>query len=373
MRLLHLCLDEKFIPFAQKVYEAAYPGANAWYVYVPEGGADVSRDMHPVDDAWLRSDAARLAVNAADGIIVHYLDPAFYDFVASLSDDKLVVWHGWGEDIYPFLTAWERSPYLRQTRSLVIRLRAAQFLEPLALGAKLIRKWRRRRDRGGMYAVLAKFDYISMARAEFEILRQSWPGLRATFREFHYNSVEEVFARGPDRMSGDDILLGNSASASNNHLDAIDLLSRFDLAGRKVYCPLSYGGRRYADAIERAGRRRLGDAFVPLREFLGIDEYYGIVGSCGTVVMNHVRQQAVGSIGTALYKGAAVYLRPENTVLEFFRDMGAVVFEMDGLDPARRLGADEVERNRRALEACYGFEKVVACVKGYAWSMPAED
>lgn len=37
--------------------------------------------------------------------------------------------------------------------------------------------------------------------------------------------------------------------------------------------------------------------------------------------MNHVRQQAVGNIFSAIYKGAVVYLRPENPLSTFCQDL----------------------------------------------------
>ncbi|XOV86712.1 MAG: TDP-N-acetylfucosamine:lipid II N-acetylfucosaminyltransferase [Pseudomonadota bacterium] len=369
MPLLHLCLDEKFVDFARGVYEAAYPGANLWYVYRSRGGnlsqVTPAAGVQVIDDAWLASREARRAINTADGLVIHFLDPAFYSLLRD-SEPGFAVWHSWGEDLYPLLRAAMPPLYLPATSRLMTRLRVRHLLNPGRLLARLANQ----RRPGGLdnpmtMEVLGKLDRVSMTPREFTLFQHCWPDLKATFQYFHYYSVEDSFEPGPERMAGPDILLGNSASGSNNHIEALETLAALDLGDRRVYCPLSYGDAVYARAVIRHGHRLLGKNFCPLTDFLPLADYYAILGRCGFVLMNHVRQQAVGTIGAALYKGASVFLRPENPALDYFRETGACLFELDELNLTNSLTETQVQHNRRCLADRYAFDRVVDCVRGY--------
>ncbi len=369
MPILHLCLDEKFINFARKVYEAAYPDQNEWHVYRPKDGplkhVHPSGDVRPVSPDWLASSVAKQAVNAADVVVIHYLDQAFVPLLQATSP-KFAVWHSWGEDLYPLLRARMPSLYLPTTTRLMRRLRARQALNPGQLAGKLKKRFAAARNGdSGIRAALQKLDVASMTPGEFDTFQRCWPGLKTRFQYFHYYSVEDSFLPGPDRMTGRDILLGNSASGSNNHMEALEMLGELDLTDRRVFCPLSYGDASYARAVTSYGKKKLGDNFYPMTNFLALADYYAMIESCGFVFLNHVRQQAVGTIGAALYKGASVFLRPENPALTYFRETGATLFEVEEFDLSKVLGEEVVTHNRNCLIDRYTFDRVVNCVAGY--------
>ena len=165
---------------------------------------------------------------------------------------------------------------------------------------------------------------------------------------------------------GQNILLGNSASETNNHVEILGILSRHDLGSRKVIVPLSYGDHEYRSNIIEIGKRMLGNAFVPLVDYMPLHEYSSIVASCNVVIMNHLRQQALGNIGTALYQGAHVFLDPSNPVYQFFIEKKAIVQStqnlLSGALPLAGLHADDISRNRSVLESFWGQEQVHANV-----------
>ena len=126
-------------------------------------------------------------------------------------------------------------------------------------------------------------------------------------------------------------MLGNSASYENNHIEALDLVADLDLSDRKVICPLSYGLDNYAKEIINYAEKKLGDKFDPLINFIKIEEYNQIISTCSIVIMNHLRQQAVGNIVIMMFFGAKVFLNKENPTYDFFKNNGAVIFSMDEL------------------------------------------
>ncbi|BCV57506.1 hypothetical protein TUM17384_14510 [Shewanella algae] len=124
--------------------------------------------------------------------------------------------------------------------------------------------------------------------------------------------------------------MGNSSTYSNNHIEAIDLLSEI-LDEQQVISPLGYGDGQYRQYVIDYGRKKLNKKFVPLVDYLPIDTYIGLLKSCGYVVMNHVRQQAVGNIIVMLYLGAKLFLRSDNVVYQFLKSNGAIIYSVEEL------------------------------------------
>ncbi|MEL7834406.1 TDP-N-acetylfucosamine:lipid II N-acetylfucosaminyltransferase [Fodinibius sp. Rm-B-1B1-1] len=171
---------------------------------------------------------------------------------------------------------------------------------------------------------------------------------------FSYYPIDFIISDKDLRVQGKDILLGNSASATNNHLEAFELLSSINLGDRKIITPLSYGSEKYAKAIVDEGQKLFGDQFVPLNKFLPIDEYNRVISHCGIVIMNHYRPQAMGNIIAALYMGAKVFLNTTN-VYEYFKGLGCHIFLIDEdltsqKKPFELLSSNQVMHNRAVLE-----------------------
>ena len=145
------------------------------------------------------------------------------------------------------------------------------------------------------------------------------------------------------------------------------MLAKHDLGSRKIIVPLSYGDPFYRKNLITRGKEILGDAFMPLVDFLPLDQYCSIVASCNVVVMNHLRQQALGNIGAALYQGAHVFLDPINPVYQFFKEKGAFVHSTQDLVsnylPLTGLPDDQVAKNRSVLEGFWGHEQIRANVE----------
>ena len=150
---------------------------------------------------------------------------------------------------------------------------------------------------------------------------------------------------------GKHIQLGNSATPANNHIEAIDWLSQMDLGTRKVIVPLSYGSDDYRDMVCAYGKKRLGDSFQPVTDFMPFDEYKALLAQCGIMFMNTIRPQGVGNILINLMNGAKVIVN-DGPVYKTLKDWG-VHLEIHS-DVSREtfcepLTRREVEANRQAV------------------------
>lgn len=354
MRIVHLAQDEKFLPLARALFEEAFPNANTYVVR--------QRRRHP--PTFLKPDAQvhyrhpllfllpwlMPELRGADIVVVHAMTLAHARALRGAPKRSMVVWIGYGQDYWGLLSHQIGGYWFAKTEALLVQL--------------ALRETQVETMRPHVAAVAQRVDVFSVNPSETAMVRQALPQLRAVYHPLPSFTVEDVFAQGPPEMVGPDVLLGQSASSHNNHLEVFDLLHTTLPAEARLVVPLSYGNARYADHIEQAGRSLFGERFVALRTWMPIADYQQQIARCGFVVMNHRRQKAVGNISSALYKGAKVFMQRSNPLVAFFTDLGAAVFDIDefGTDPIaawQPLDASQRQRNRDAMTQRFGRVSVV--------------
>lgn len=143
----------------------------------------------------------------------------------------------------------------------------------------------------------------------------------------NYKQIREV----PKRDTTIKILIGNSATASNRHLDVFNILKDKQLENVRLYCPLSYGDDEYRDKIYQNGRLLLGERFAPIIKFMQFEEYIRFLATMDVGIFYNDRQQALGNIIYMLLLGKKVYLREGTTVWENFNNIGLKVFPCSSL------------------------------------------
>ena len=131
------------------------------------------------------------------------------------------------------------------------------------------------------------------------------------------------------------ILLGNSGSIMNNHIEAFDILKKEEIGDKKIIVPLSYGDSEYTKTIIKKGKEIFGDKFIPLTKFIPREEYNKITLSCSIVFMNHYRQQAMGNILTAIWLGSKVYMNNSTTSYKYLSRIGIKINSIQDLQQGK--------------------------------------
>lgn len=374
MRVIHLARDEKFVPLLRQLFDEALPGANHWLIArrrrargrFVAAAPDVSFRV----EWWFRTPWIARDVAKADVIVAHSMTTIFANAIRRARPDCRVVWIGWGYDYYPLLQPLLGDALLPATRALIGAQEPGER-ECAAVPRPAGRWWPsltgiERRKPTALAAVASRIHTFCVIPTEVELLRRGVPELAGVPHELPLFTAEDVFERGPAEMAGPDVLVGNSATASNNHADAFALLAGRTGGGR-VVVPLSYGNADYGAKVVALGAQWFGDRFDPLRDWMPIDAYNERLRNCGFVVMNHRRQQAVGNIGAALFKGATVYLRRENPLFAFYRRLGIALRAVDDIAAGEHLlepiGAAERARNRALIAAHYARSRVLRAIR----------
>jgi hypothetical protein len=354
LRILHLANDEKFIDQAIRAFERAAPDANDLYVYSAKPLKFVKSPATIVSALSVLTGKVSKDISTYDLIIIHSLNPVWYKAILKLPDHLPLVWIGWGYDYYDIiyksrdemllpLTCLELS---KTTHRNSIPKKIKSFLKNNIFS----------KDKS---KIINRINFFSpVLPSEYSMVNKKYSGEKfPEYALWNYGNLEEDFVKGftNKQVTGDSILIGNSASAENNHLDSFDLLSSFGINNRDIISPLSYGNAGYRDLILKNGHKLFGHHFEPLIDFIPIDNYVKILESCGFVIMNHVRQQAVGNIVIMLYLGAKIFLRQECPTYTYFRDQGAVIFSIQELEKKpellnERLDHADMAVNRAVVE-----------------------
>ena len=129
------------------------------------------------------------------------------------------------------------------------------------------------------------------------------------------------------------VLLGNSRSKSNNHVEILKILKNHENSIGEIVCPLSYGKEiDYAKEVSAVGRSLFGKKFIPLKDLLPLEEYLKVLASVDVAVFGHKRQEAVGNTINLLAMGKLVFMDSQSTTFTFLKDLGVDVRSIEELN-----------------------------------------
>ena len=182
---------------------------------------------------------------------------------------------------------------------------------------------------------LHRVDYFSTSVEDEEPLVRKIIGMHAKWIPFHcieYKPPPKVSDRA--NLDSKRILLGNSATITNNHYDVIPMLT--DSPEYEVYAPLSYTleGVKIDDYtldVIAYGKKWLGERFHPMTGFLPYEEYLRAVMPSSVYVFGHRRPQALGNISIALNRGGCVFLNPVNPIYKYYTRNGIIIYPLSRL------------------------------------------
>lgn len=130
------------------------------------------------------------------------------------------------------------------------------------------------------------------------------------------------------------ILIGNSATDTNNHAEVFGLLKKFIGQNIKLIVPLSYGNRQYRNKIIKIGNSIFGDKFVPIIEYMDKTDYVELLSKCDIAIFNNNRQQALGNINIMLSLGKKVYIREDTAMWDYFKTAQITVYNIADIGSA---------------------------------------
>jgi dTDP-N-acetylfucosamine:lipid II N-acetylfucosaminyltransferase len=351
--ILHIAPDEKFIDMSYIMFEKASPRNNEFIVITNKNSFKYIKTT-PITKIKLFKFLSKKFSNSLEKyefVVIHSLTNEVKKLILNSNDNIKFIWLGWGYDYYCYL---DKKLLLEKTFDLKEKISYRDTNKKLLQKIKnLIKNKILYRNINDLEKIFNKIDcFAPVLYEDYLLVKNKFENFKPKYIDWNYGTLEDDLIKDDLKISGKNILLGNSASFENNHIEAIDLIVKMDLKDKKIISPLSYGDKDYANKIISYGNNKLMDKFEPLTDFMPIKRYNQILSSCSIVIMNHLRQQAVGNVIVMMYFGAKVFLNKENPVYEFFKNNDAILFSMEELTSENinnELTKEEKNINRKIL------------------------
>ena len=125
------------------------------------------------------------------------------------------------------------------------------------------------------------------------------------------------------------IIIGNSRSAYNNHIDLLNILSehQFD-KGIKFQLLFNYGGNGVYSEIVKRKAGSISNVEI-IDDFLEKDVFDKLYENADALVLNTYRQMALGSIIQAIKQHCKIYLNSRNTITSWLKNNGLKIFTIE--------------------------------------------
>ena len=289
-----------------------------------------------------------------DIIYFHSLPTSKYEYFKYIDPNKIVIWWCWGYDIYNndygLLKAFIEL-------DIVKPLTKGQFytktntLKHIYHSIKSIFLYSKRKK------VLKRIDYFSpVIPLEYQLMKKNK----------HFNAKPFMLESGPGLFKQEEfayreipqnIIIGNSLTITNNHLDIFKRIQNIYLSKNRNYIvPVNYGNGIDLNII-KASTECINAKFKWLESFLNIHEYKIMFQSVTHAIFGHIRQQALGNIHLCLINGIKIYLYKDSMIYSHLKARGFYVYTIDNdlseLSLNQNLSKEEALHNYQLF---YRFE-----------------
>lgn len=353
---LHILPDSKFSErFYVNLEELGLTGRNKFVVRSNQ--TKLSYVGHSVPVAKLYSKAFDDLIGDTlqyEKVFIHQFSPLMYRWVA-LNRFRELNWCVWGADVYN-LPGVGKDFYEPMTWSGYSKAGwKKEILYTLKLYATnmYFRKDAYRKVNNVLTWMGSEYDYI---KSGLQLPQASW---RFFFYEnaMAYEQLDAIRERNGVGQKNENLklIVGNSGTDTNNHLDAIKSISDSGV-NADLIIPVSYGSPDYKAFLKRNVSFYKGGSIQFMDEFMAFDDYVKLLLCSDGLVMNHLRPQGYGNILMMMYLEKPVFLNPRNLSI---RDLNANNLRWHSLSDIGRID-DKVEKgNREAVQAMFSHERLL--------------
>ena len=373
--IVHICPDEKFILQFVVNFEK-YGSINGHRFFLRTNTGIVESPF--VQRIKLNSKIVKTTISSLtkdDLLLVHFLDYQTLAWLVRVKTKAHIGWVFWGAVFYQTLSykSQDYNLYDSQTKQIINSNKGRSFLLRNFLGKVLMKGFNYVRHRISDFhfkKVLARLDvFYHFNQFDFDLVKNTYE-TKAQLVHFHYSN----FSRFLESYKPEETLLektkhekfrimvGNSGSTTNNHLDVLNLINAAKLNNIEIHMPLSYGKKSYILEVIKTSQQRLPKSFHPLTKFLDFDSYFDYLRSMDVCIMGHNRAEGLGNILVLLFLGKKVYLKPHTTAFQYYEHLGMKIFKLDndisGDSLKQPLSHKDIAHNKTLCKEHFGTESV---------------
>lgn len=335
LTILHVFPDEKFFDPISITYDHQDGIINLYYLYTPNKDYKF-KFIKLTDKVTIINDKKEyldlFSSEDIDVILFHSLRKAFLDLFKYIDKKKIVIWWSWGGDIYNRIFE-DVKPLISWNLYKPI---TNQYFQENNANSQQQRKTIRQRLRlikhkYIIWKIIRRVDlFIPCIPIDYKLLKKqckffhanifSHPGL---LKEFKFVCHEEP----------KNILIGNSFTYTNNHLDIFERIYNYTIDdGRKYVIPVNYGwGKPFGNNPDNliALCKLKSNTTVWLKDYIERDKYFELFNNITHAIFGVLRQQALANIYSCLRNGIKVYLYKDSLVAKQLKEDGFIFFTID--------------------------------------------
>lgn len=155
-------------------------------------------------------------------------------------------------------------------------------------------------------------------------LAKVWYNTKAKYIQARYVLKDIAYAnlisKSPMKVCNyKNILVGNSATVENRHIEVFKLLEKFKNEKLQILCPLSYGDSEYRKKVIKEGNLIFGNRFHPITTFMESKDYIQLLSTIDVAIFNNNRQQALGNLYLLMILKKKIYVDPAMPIWKDFR------------------------------------------------------
>ncbi len=354
---LHLSTDDKFLDYFILNAEI-YTQTKNTYVVFSEDETLIHTKSKDVIHIKPTVESFKKVYDKLSGIkrvFLHGLNDVYSDvvFACNLHEHYKLIWLFWGYEVFS-LHEFRVNLFLPETKKYYVKNEDTVFrftLNPIQLRRNIINYKHYSAIQKSTEYKLRKLINVIHFMAHFipEDYERYVKPLNKSIQyiDWNYGGVNRIRIN-PAKKSNrtlKNIVLGNSASMFNNHLDGLNhLKNHFDSELiDKIICPLSYSGTvKYIAKVKSYGKALFGDKFMPLVAFLTKEEYFKLMQNVDFAVYYNIRSQAGGNILFFLKNGIPVFMNEQSSLYKLLQKKGYNVFPVKSLSLQPEIKANSI-------------------------------
>lgn len=390
-RILHFLIDEKFTGFIINMFEKISLFEQQ-YIVTTSGESTRLKFHHPDVNVIPISEVNDLVKTFnPDLIIFHSLFTPNLLTLEALQFNKTICWFSWGGDIAlghttVFRKSHEPLTFAAYFKPIFITQAKHAFWSCIkSLFPKTFQAYYRKRtgEIWPNYILNKHFHRISIINTvtpnEQGIFKKY--GFKGTFIHIPIGTIEYLtnglVPRHDEIQAINRIFIGHSSFSQNNQLDVIDQLHKLGFSG-EIICSLSYGDKQFAELITKQGTSLFGGQFIPLTEYLQLEDYFSIVKSCDLYINNSIIQQGLGNILTAIYLGVPVALNEHGLIYQYLQDLNVHCYGLKKdlqslLENKPTVSKSVFTTSRENIDAIYSEKQVLGRIHDFLNSVVPND
>lgn len=375
--ILHLISDEKVMHRTIKLFDEFANENNIYICFTKKRNYKYIQEEDPVIK-YDSSESNNIDYSKINTVIIHYLNNAKIRFIYKHNlQNKTVLWIVWGSDLYNFL--YKRGRYelysdensypmnhLNYSNNVIYDLFKRNKSLAIFLSKVITKFYSIYTDYYRTYFFCNYLNYVTCGEQALKLIENGHKLHKFKGRlEYCYYPIEETLGQLVGKWcSGNNIMIGNSAQATNNHEYVLKYLKQIDTSNYTVTVPLSYGGDKEYVEIISSKFSQLPNANC-LFKFIPLEDYNKLLLSSTICIYGHYREEAWGNILISLYLGAKIYLSKKNPLYSKCYSIGFKVFELERIADTfyLLLKPQEKQNNRFLAMQHYSKEECIECIR----------